>query len=289
MIASYDREDYNKWIYDRATRTYVLLDPPFTLDSLRCLYGSSCSDSTWDPLDYTRVFPFTYTVDTTESTFYFERQDYNSDDPGITTPISKKFPNVPFPSSLNPDSAQADELTEDGYFKYFEYEIEINDLLPTVPYHVNITTFDYGSPASGLPSLESSVTNGAKIAYASSSSEDAEANNLPVYVYPNPYRIDAGYQQAGFEGRAQTDRSPDRIRAVNFANLPAKCTIRIYSLDGDLIKEIKHDADPSDPTSGHDSWDLITRNTQLIVSGLYYWTVEREDGKTQIGKLMVIM
>lgn len=289
MVASYDREDYNKWVYDPGTRSYVLLDPPFTLDSLRCLYGASCSDSTFDPLDYTRVFPYTFQVDTTESTIYFERQDYNVDNPGVSTPIRKLYPNQPYPSSLNPDSAQASELTEDGYFKFFEYEVVIDSLLPTVPYHINITTFDYGSPASGLPSLESSVTNGSKMAYASSTSGDVEGNNLPVYIYPNPYRIDADYKGAGFEGRAQTDKAADRIRALNFANLPAKCTIRIYSLDGDLIKEIKHDKDASDPTSGHASWDLITRNTQLVVSGLYYWTVEGEDGKTQVGKLMVIM
>ena len=32
--------------------------------------------------------------------------------------------------------------------------------------------------------------------------------------------------------------------------------------------------------------DLITRNTQLAVSGLYYWTVEGDDGSVQIGKLL---
>jgi hypothetical protein len=47
--------------------------------------------------------------------------------------------------------------------------------------------------------------------------------------------------------------------------------------------------DPSDPTSRDHEWDLITRNTQMIVSGLYYWTVEMPDGRVQMGKLVILM
>jgi hypothetical protein len=38
-----------------------------------------------------------------------------------------------------------------------------------------------------------------------------------------------------------------------------------------------------------DYWDLITRNSQLPVSGLYYWTVEDDKGNVQIGKLVLIL
>jgi hypothetical protein len=55
------------------------------------------------------------------------------------------------------------------------------------------------------------------------------------------------------------------------------------------VREIQHDINPADPLSSHEYWDLITRNSQLVVSGLYYWTVESEDGETQVGKLVVIM
>jgi hypothetical protein len=55
------------------------------------------------------------------------------------------------------------------------------------------------------------------------------------------------------------------------------------------VRQIEHDADPNDPTSSHETWNLITRNTQMVVSGLYYWVVEAEDGQTQIGKLVIIM
>ncbi len=190
---------------------------------------------------------------------------------------------------MNPDSARPEELTEDGYLKYFEYEFVIEDLLPTVPYWVNVTAFDFGSPSSGLPSLESSVTVGAKSAYPLSSADEVAQKDLKVIVYPNPYRIDAGYRSLGYEGRTELDRPDDRVRAIHFANLPPKCTIRIFTLDGDLVREIEHNYAPSDPNASHETWNLITRNTQLVVSGLYYWTVESEDGETQIGKLVIIM
>jgi hypothetical protein len=110
-------------------------------------------------------------------------------------------------------------------------------------------------------------------------------------VYPNPYRLDGGYATGGFEGTTLAERSQisDRNRRIHFYNLAPKCTIRIYTLDGDLVREINHDLPAGDPLSNHDTWDLITRNTQLVVSGLYYWTVEAEGGNVQVGKLVVIM
>ena len=114
---------------------------------------------------------------------------------------------------------------------------------------------------------------------------------LKAYVFPNPYVGDGHYEASGFEGRGHmsVDPTDERIRRLNFANLPPKCTIRIFSLDGDLIRELDHDADPSDPASAVETWDMVTRNTQAVVSGIYYWTVEDSNGNTQIGKFVVIL
>jgi len=183
-------------------------------------------------------------------------------------------------------------LVDDSLFLYYEYQFEIEDLLPTVPYWINVTAFDYGSPQSGLPSLETSPTVQPTVTYALESTESITSRDkLEVYIYPNPYRLDAGYNAAGFEGlgKNERDRPVDRTRRLHFANLPPKCTIRIYSLDGDLVRKLDHDMDSSDPLSNHETWDLITRNTQMVVSGLYYWTVETPDGKSQAGKLAIVM
>lgn len=290
LLASYDIEDYNKRVgvtLENGSTEYRLIDPPFTLNDLQRLYGNS--DPVWDPLKYTISSPFQGPFD---SVFYFEKQDNNASIFGVSSGIRKRFPNQPYPSHTNPDSALANELTEDGYLKYFEYEYDITNLLPSVEYLVNVSAFDFGSPVSGLASLETSRILGSVAAYPMASVDAVAAEDLKAYVYPNPYRMDAEYQDFGFEGRA-SGGAKDRVRAIHFANLPSKCTIRIFSLDGDLVRELEHSVDAGDreayPQASHHSWDLITRNTQLIVSGLYYWTVEDENGEVQIGKLAIIM
>lgn len=284
VVASLDLEDFNKYIVSSdsgSTRTF-LLDPPYTLDSLRCLYAQSCDDQSFDPLLFTRTSPLYFG----DSVFYFEAQDFNVSKPGIETPIRKSFPDQPYPSSLNIAQVDPSELTDDNYLKYFEYEIVIDNLLPTVAYWVSVTAFDYGSPASGLSSLESSVSLNPQQAYAGNSAAAVDSASLDAYVYPNPYRQDGDYSGHDFENIGG-NLADERARRIHFANLPAKCTISIYSIDGDLVREIFHDVDSSDPTASHDEWDMITRNTQAVVSGLYYFVIESA-GRTQIGKLSII-
>ena len=299
LVASFDREDYNKYVFiiDIANPEGVwkLFDVPYSLDSLQILYGHLEPDSVFDPMEYPRTSPLIVPGATPaqDSILYFAPQDFNAHRPGIDTEIRKRFPDQPYPSSLDPELADPSEITEDGKYKYFEYEIVLDNLLSTIAYWVNVTAFDFGSPASGLPSLESSRTIGAISAFAQPSATAVKDGDLKVYVYPNPYRADAGYRGSGYEGRdSERDRSgaEDRVRRINFANVPPNCKISVYSLDGDLVREFEHHADITDPTASHTQWDMITRNTQLVVSGVYYWSVENLDGgDVQVGKLVVIM
>jgi hypothetical protein len=285
--ASYDYQDYDIWAWNKHTNQYDLKDVPFSLDSLRCRYGFTCDDSAFDPLTYTSFNPYTH-PSYPDSIYYFTKHDYNTSELGVSTPIKKVYPNIRDPRTVPADELTPDDYTEDGHLKFFEYECEITGLLSSVPYWVIVTAFDFGSPKTGLSPLETSVTLNAKQAYPASSAKEIDGNDLKVYVYPNPYRIDADYRDKGFEGRTRDDFPDDKVRQLNFANLPFKCTIRVYTLDGDMVVEKKHDADPSDPTGRHDYWSLINLNRQIIVSGLYYWTVEESDGTVQIGKFMVI-
>lgn len=292
LLASYDRKDFSKYFWDPnegPTGEWVLRDAPFTLEDLKCKYAvGGCADSLFDPLQYGRSNPYRLTG-FPDSLFFFVAQDFNRSEFGVTTDIRKIYPDQEYPSTLDKDSCLPTDTTNEGFFKYFEYEYELTDLLPTVPYYINVTAFDFGSPISGLASLESPPNVNAKVTYALESADTVLAKNMKVFVYPNPYRIEGEYRRSGYEGRGDTDRPDDRVRVVHFANLPPKCTIRIYTIDGDLVREIDHNIPISDPLSNHDYWDLITRNTQLAVSGLYYWTVEGADGDVQIGKLVLIL
>ncbi len=292
VVTSYDLEDYNKIVWNTKKiggAGYQLLEKPFTRRQLQCLYGSTCDGDDFDPGAYSRSSPFV-PPGYPDSMFYFEPQDFNAyqfTSDGIHKP--EQYAGQLRPTTLIPEDADPDDLTEDGYFKFFEYEFTIRNLLPTVPYWVNVTAFDYGSPSSGLGSLETSVTIGAISAYPAASADEVVAGSLKTYVYPNPYRIDSEYSQEGFENLPDGKNSEDRLRRIHFANLPPQCTIRIYSLDGDLVREIEHDVPLSNSTASHETWDLITRNTQMVSSGLYYWTIEDNNGNVQTGKLAIIL
>jgi hypothetical protein len=289
-MASYDRENYDKWTWNKLIPPigdFEIQDVPMTLEEIRCRYGSGddpCDDSLFHPLLFDRANPYRhkYAVD---SLFYFTPHDKNVYRLGSQTPIRKVYPNAPEPSGL--DTITADDLTPEGNLKYYEYECVLENLLPTVPYFINVTTYDFGSPEVNIPALETSKLMGIKSSFPYADKAQSDSSLPPVYIYPNPYRIDADYRAAGLEGRG-SNRIPDRDRRIHFVNVPPRCTIRIHSLDGDLIRELRHDVDPSDPNSSHETWDMINRNVQTIVSGLYYWTVEATDGAVQMGTLVVI-
>lgn len=288
LLATYDLENYLQWMYDPQTGIFELTDDPFSVLELRCMYGDSCLDETFDPSAYPQTNPFIWG----DSILYFSAQDFNRSELGVTTPITKIYPDAPKPPYMDPNAVPENEydlyVTEDGYFKYYEYQHRAENLLPTVPYFFNVTAYDYGSPMSGLGSLETALSIGAIETYPLYSSEQVAQEDYGVYIYPNPYRIDGAYLKDGYEGRDAQYYIPERMRRIHFVNLPPKCTIGIYSLDGDLIRELQHDVNPADPLSSHDEWDMITRNTQSIVTGIYYWVVRSPDGSTQMGKLVVI-
>ena len=74
-------------------------------------------------------------------------------------------------------------------------------------------------------------------------------------------------------------------RHVAFMGLPrGHCTVRIYTLAGDLVQTIVHDGTTGD---GEASWNLISRNGQDIESGVYLFTVESSLGH-QTGRFVVI-
>jgi hypothetical protein len=289
MLASYDREDYNRYYYNNVRSRWQLIDFPFTIDSLRQIYGQN-----FNPLDHGLDNPL-YVIGAggVDSIYYFARQDWNASDLSDSIGIHKRFPEQPFPSILDPDSAAIyypEEMIDDTLFKYFEYEYIFRHLLPSRPYYISVTAFDYGSPGHGLGALESNILLNMVSEYPQNTSSMVIEKGLHVVVYPNPYRIDGNYRSmegGGFEGRGEEDKSPERTRAIHFTNLPNKCTIRIYSIDGDLVRQIDHNFEPGSNRSMHDKWDLITRNTQAVASGIYYYSVDSELGN-QIGKIVII-
>jgi hypothetical protein len=161
-LASYDVEDFYKYVWEAEIEDWRLTANRFTVEELRCLYAAdSCADSNWFPQDYSRSTPFIW-PEHPDSVFYFEPINANASRFALETPFVKRFPYAPKPafgsvSEVPPDSADL-YLTDDGYFKYYEYEYTLTDLLPGEVYSLSVTTFDYGSFVLGTAPLESAVT-----------------------------------------------------------------------------------------------------------------------------------
>jgi len=286
QMSSFDLENYNRYEYNRfasiGSEPWELNDLPFSLPELQEIYGDG-----FNPADWTIDHPFPWEG----SSFYFASQDWNRADLSDTTLIHKVYIDQPPPTTLDHDSAWVyyrDEMTDDGYFKYYMYEYKVKNLLPSQLYYFSVTAFDFGSPASGLTSLETRPNKNFIAEYPQNQNSLVESGGLNVVVYPNPYRGDGNYIEQGFEGRGIGQAPDERLRRIHFINLPHKCTIRIFSIDGDLVRKIEHDQPKDYPGAMHHEWDLITRNTQMIVSGIYYYSIESEFG-SQIGKIVVIL
>lgn len=274
LLTSYDLEDYR--IYEFISQfDSIYWSPdnlPITGDSLRKLYGAD-----FDPNEYYDEFNY-FSDPLTGEVLYFAPQGWNQSNLNDDALIHKVYPDA-----VRDDPA---DTTEDGRLRFYEYEYEIDNLQPSVPYFFSVTAFDYGSLKISLGSLESSPLINAVEEYPLPSANAVEEQGLSVIVYPNPYRIDGGYASAGYENR---DRivSSERARAIHFFNLPRVCTIRIFSIDGDLIRRIDHYYPQGGPGSQEESWNVISRNTQAVVTGIYLWHVESNMGE-QLGKLVII-
>jgi hypothetical protein len=282
LLTSYDHEDYNRhiWVQNAEFTGWQILETPFTLDSLRHWRG----DLTFTPTTYTIGQPLHFH----DSLFYFTPQDYNASQLGLPHSIRKVYPEATVPVGDSSVWSPEEVTREHGRAlpKYYEYEYVLDNLQPTVPLYVAVTAFDFGSPEVGIASLETNPLNNYLVEYPLTPSDTVEQYGLNAYVYPNPYRYDAHYAGDGYENR-DGSLAPDRAHRIHFANLPRECKISVYTLDGDLVVSFGHSFPEGGPRSSHDTWDVITRNTQAPVSGLYYWVVESA-ARTQIGKLVII-
>ena len=96
-----------------------------------------------------------------------------------------------------------------------------------------------------------------------------------VFVAPNPFIVKSGQSGESVGG--------DINAQLRFYNLPRTCTIRIFSYSGQLVETIEHDVD-----SINQPYFQITRNNQLIASGVYFYVVDSPDGSRCHGKFVII-
>lgn len=107
------------------------------------------------------------------------------------------------------------------------------------------------------------------------------AMTLNVKVVPNPYIVYNEWQQSNL------------LRRVRFINLPNRCTIRIFNLNGELVRTLNHRETTAEGkgvgnnAGGDEWWDLLGEGRELVASGVYIFHVESEVG-SQTGKFAIV-
>jgi len=107
------------------------------------------------------------------------------------------------------------------------------------------------------PSAASADADSHFFAKAVEPSPGPAANVALVGVVPNPYRAAEAWNPVG-------------SNELHFVNLPAQARIRIYTLAGDLVRDIRR----ADPIRDFERWDLKNEVGRDVASGIYLYRVD---------------
>ena len=199
-------------------------------------------------------------------------------------------------SVRNSKRTNTQEIIEKRYERLSRryYETKIYNVPKGREYYVSVTAWSRGIPSEGLGALESGRDANMMVFFTGPVAQESIKN---VYVVPNPYR-----GSSTFDGSADNDPLGDRSRRLWFVNLPARANVQIFTLSGDLVDEFEHypgkaldvisisrEVREAVGSGGIHSWNLLSRNNQIIASGLYFFSVKCHDtGNVQVGRFVVI-
>jgi hypothetical protein len=98
-----------------------------------------------------------------------------------------------------------------------------------------------------------------------------------IYVVPNPY---VAYSSLEVPGSTATQRGDNRLQ---FRNLPPQCTVRIYTMVGELVDTIvKNDQ------NSYADWQILSYEGHRLAYGVYLYHVEVPGVGEKIGRLALI-
>ncbi|HED07414.1 MAG TPA: hypothetical protein ENI57_04805 [Ignavibacteria bacterium] len=100
-----------------------------------------------------------------------------------------------------------------------------------------------------------------------------------IKVVPNPYLASARWE---VKNPFKTGRG---ARSLHFTHLPPKATIRIFTVDGELVKVIRHN---SAFNNGTEYWDMLSDDKLSISYGIYLYHIDAPGIGEKIGKFAII-
>ncbi len=190
-----------------------------------------------------------------------------------------------------PDSVfNADGTRESDWIVFMDHQDDEGNPVPSWRFLLNLMPSDdtriYSEPRAGdtayvvvdKPFLRNDIYE--FTTYAPRVDETlAEEDMEKIKVVPNPY-----FAASAFEGQ-NTFSSGRGPREIQFRYLPSECTVRIYSISGDLVKTIYHS---SPLESGTGRWDLLTEDNLSAAYGVYVYHIDAPNIGQKIGKLAIV-
>ncbi len=158
----------------------------------------------------------------------------------------------------------------------------LNPYIPQTDFKAGdkIEIADFGG-AFGLPKDSATVVltmSSSEIANDASGNQQITEDDLQqVMVVPNPYVISSIGQKSTYDAK------------IYFTHLPKVCTIKIYTINGDLINTISHRDEEGTSRQGMNVWDLLSTNRQRSASQGLFAVIETPNGAKVIKKFSVIV
>jgi len=140
-------------------------------------------------------------------------------------------------------------------------------------YSYSVTTYDSSGAECGKALLAAGL-NTVELRPRS----DARSDTRKIRAVPNPYIISTSWERE----RLGNIMDGEPIRELAFVNLPPACTIKVYTIDGDLVKTLRHTNG-----SGTEYWDLRSDYNQMVATGVYFFYVSSPQGES-VGKLAIV-
>lgn len=273
---------------------YILPEPPLT-PKMKVIAGNQKVTVYWDNRAESSVDPISQKMDFEGYKLYRTKpgDDFNLNmlnDAQVIGQWDKPGDAVGYNNGFGSIALNGPEIIDGDTF-YYKYELD--PVLNGWQYLLILTAFDEGDSALNIPPLESSfVENSVRVFPGTAPSQ----NDKGIGVYPNPYRLHAAW-----------DGSTSTARKIIFYNLPAHCDITVFTISGDVVATLHHDADTYNGSDidwyntyggdagdrifsgGEHAWDLLSNAKQTITQGTYLFSVRDLDtGVIRQGKFVVL-
>jgi hypothetical protein len=143
-------------------------------------------------------------------------------------------------------------------------------------YYYSVTAYDNGHdawPVTGQPvePLESSLYANRKGPFRATLQPTRRTLDN-ISVVPNPLYRNSGLLIEGEQ------------KYIQFGPVSEKCTLRIYTLRGDLVKTIEH----NNAEDGFIIWNQVSDYGQYVKSGMYFYHITNQFGDVKRGKFAIV-